>query len=862
MSEPLFPPGCAGPPGGVGPAAPPAPAIAQHPPMSARADGQLWLLPRAGTAAHGRVAEVVVALRSRQTRTYGVPAELHERVRPGVLVRVPARRRGTWLEGLCVRVSDAPWDHTRMALAEVSGEVSWLSSSLIELGLWLGEYYCASLWTTFEALAPPALRRQELRDITYVRRRVAPDAPVDTSAAEASAARGTEHGAPNAVHAVGGAHARRHNRADEAHADNPAAGAIPGGPRRLTSKQLRILDRLGDQAVAKRVLQTDAGAGPSALRSLERRGLIEIFTQRETPPPVAPVSTAEPSLEDDFTLTPNQAAALAAIAAAIAPAAESAVQAAPARERSAALAATLVGETRFRTFVLFGVPGSGKTEVYVRAMRTALAHGRQAILLIPEIALATQVVQRLARRFARVAVLHSQLSSAIRRRTLSAIAAGLVDVVIGTRTAVFAPCPRLGLILVDEEQEGSFKNLATPYYHARDVAIKRAQLEGIPVVLGSATPSLETWHNARTLPHYQLLRLSERAAGAVLPQTRIAQHESNEARLLSPLLVEELRRTLEDGQQAILLHNRRGYAVYLRCERCELLVSCPRCQAALVEHRAAGQMKCHQCQARMPIPTHCLDNTCRGKLAHAGLAVQRLEEELLRKFPAARLLRLDADTMRKRADYERALQRFERREADILLGTQMVAKGLDFPAVRLAGVIDADGGLALPDFRAGERVFQLVMQVIGRAGRSAGDSLAVVQCRDFRAAAIRHALRLDYESFAGEELFERHKFALPPFTRLARIVLADSSGATVREEAERVAAALGQLAGRISADLRVDPPGPCVIARRRELFRYLILLRAPRAATLGALLKAAEAEKLLYPRVARATIDVDPVDLL
>ncbi|MCK4341356.1 MAG: primosomal protein N' [Phycisphaerae bacterium] len=526
------------------------------------------------------------------------------------------------------------------------------------------------------------------------------------------------------------------------------------------------------------------------------------------------------------------------------------------------------GQDVFRVFLLFGVPGSGKTEVYIRTMRAVIHAGRQAILLIPEIALATQVVERLSRRFERVAVLHSQLSARMRHDTLAAIAAGKVDVVIGTRTAVFAPCPRLGLLVVDEEQESSFKNLAAPYYHARDVAIKRGQLEGVPVVLGSATPALETWYNAQHRPHFELVRLPERVPGAKLPRVSLVVSSDREGRqaamILSPELHDQLAQTLADGQQAIILHNRRGYAVYLRCASCGLMVSCLRCGCHLVYHqyRTERVMKCHRCGARAAVPPRCLDDTCGGRLERTGRAIQHLEEVLRRSFPKARLLRLDSDTMRRRDDYRHALAGFEAGEADIMLGTQMVAKGLDFPRVRLVGVIEADAMLSLPDFRAGERVFQLIVQVVGRAGRREGTSLALVQTAARPAPAIRHALRMDYETFAGGELEQRQRLFYPPLARLVRLICADSRAGRAREAAEHLAEVLRDRATRIHAGLRVDAAEPCIVPRLREMLRYQVLVRGPRAACVHTLLHEIAAEKLPRPAVQRFTIDVDPVDLL
>jgi len=398
------------------------------------------------------------------------------------------------------------------------------------------------------------------------------------------------------------------------------------------------------------------------------------------------------------------------------------------------------------------------------------------------------------------------------------------------------------------------------------VAIKRAQLEQIPVVLGSATPALETWHNANYLAHYRLLRLRERVGGLALPTAQALAFGrgsgSERPGVLAPELVEALAETLSGGQQVILLHNRRGYAIHVRCQRCGFVLVCQRCGTRAVYHQADGRLHCHRCGLRQDVPPVCPDRTCGGKLIRVGQAIQRLQEELMELFPQARIQRLDRDTMRRREDYAQALRRFEAGDADILIGTEMVAKGLDFPRVRLVGVIDADATLAIPDFRAAERVFQLVMQVVGRAGRSDGQSLALVQCADPKTPAISHAIRMDYEGFARYELSWRRRFYYPPFARLARLVLADGRPGRARSEAQRLAEALRDLAARIHPSLQVSDAQPCVIQRLRELRRYEVLVRGPRDRSLHRLLQEAAGRKLLSPRTKRFTLDVDPVDML
>lgn len=703
---------------------------------------------------------------------------------PGALVKVPVTRRRRLVEGVCLRTSTLPWDHTRPLVAAAQAPAFRLPPQLADLAEWLSSYYACALWKAVTAILPVTARTARTRRVVYVE----------------------------------------------------PTGVTVSTP---TAAQRRLLAALGTTPQPRAALLRAADVGAAVLRKLVGQGIVRLVTRAETIPdaPFIPL-TLDPALEDQFTLTGAQQAALSQIA-------------------------PLLEQPALRVFLLFGVPGSGKTEVYVRAIRRVTAQGRQAIVLIPEIALATQLATRLARRFDRAAVLHSQLPERTRRDTLAAIARGAVDVVIGTRTAVFAPCPRLGLLIVDEEQEDSFKNLGAPYYHARDVAIKRGQLEQVPVVLGSATPALESWHNAHQRRHYTILALPERIPGAALPRVCLASQPDDTATVgvLSPELDEALATTLAAGQQAILLHNRRGYATHLRCAQCGLLVACERCGSALIYHRTDAALKCHRCGLKRDVPARCLDDSCQGKLTAGNPGIQRLEERLRADFPQVRLLRLDRDTMRRRGDYETALRAFEAGEANVLIGTQMVAKGLDFPNVGLVGVLDGDARLALPDFRAAERVFQLVVQVVGRAGRQAHESLAVVQTRR-SSPVLRAALALDYPAFAEAELVTRRRFGLPPFGGLVRIICADEDGTQAQRAAAALQTELAAQAMQISAHLRVDPAEPCPVPRLRGLRRFQVLLRGPRDGSLTRLITAAHDAGILWPRVARCTIDVDPVDLL
>ncbi|MBI4718046.1 MAG: primosomal protein N' [Planctomycetes bacterium] len=521
----------------------------------------------------------------------------------------------------------------------------------------------------------------------------------------------------------------------------------------------------------------------------------------------------------------------------------------------------------FSVTLLFGVSGSGKTEVYIRAMRRVVAAGRQAILLVPEIVLTTQLVQRLAARFPDVAVHHSGLTETDRSLLWRQVAAGTKSVVIGTRSAVFAPCPRLGLLCVDEEQEGSYKNLRAPRFHVRDAAIMRAKILGIPVVLGSATPSLEVWYHSDHRPEYQRVVLRRRVRELPLPKVHIVDMrqewvERKEMVILSRIMEERLGETFARGQQALLLINRRGFAHRIFCPQCAMRVTCPQCNVGLVVHAAAGVSLCHYCHARLPTPTTCPNVSCGAQLVHTGIGTQRVEENLARRFPSARIQRVDSDTMTHRSQYQRIVDDFEARRIDCLVGTQMIAKGLDFPHVSFVGVIDADPTRMGSDFRAEERLFQLITQVAGRAGRADATGRVVVQTTMSALPSLQFALSHDYEAFAAAELAIRGKVGLPPFRRLARFVLAHAREEAARQAAEeltlRIREALVELA---LATADVVGPNPCALTRLRGKYRYDVLARTAGASDLRLLTEHLEQSGALRVKAASLVVDVDPVEL-
>jgi primosomal protein N' (replication factor Y) (superfamily II helicase) len=547
----------------------------------------------------------------------------------------------------------------------------------------------------------------------------------------------------------------------------------------------------------------------------------------------------------------------------------------------------------FRVHLLRGVTGSGKTEVYMRIIHEVLGRGDAALVLVPEISLTPQTAGRFIDRFrahGAVAVLHSGLSAAERHKQWAIAASGKAAVVVGARSAVFAPLPKLGMIVVDEEHATDYKQDQLPRYNGRDVAIKRAQLQGCPVLLGSATPSLESWANATVPPvRYRLWELTERVGGGRMPQVEVVDLREERRALarsapradaragepthprqfqaIGPRMEAAIWSTLHAGGQAILLLNRRGYSSYIACPSatCGWVMECDDCDASMVLHRhdatPAGQLlRCHHCLAEQVVPVRC--PLCGRAPIAMGVGTQKLEDELSRKFPALRpgetMVRVDGDTMRTAKDYFEVLARFGRGEIRLLLGTQMIAKGLDFPNVRLVGVINADMGLALPDFRSAERTFQLVCQVAGRAGRGEHAGRVVVQTCNPDAPCIQRAAAHDYVGFAQEELAVRKRSGLPPWKRMARVVVRDESFDKARAQAEGLARLLRDAGG---PRMTLLGPGPCPISRIAGQFRFGMELLAPAAAELQGALASVRAAGMLKSD-AHTAVDVDPVALM
>jgi primosomal protein N' (replication factor Y) (superfamily II helicase) len=517
-----------------------------------------------------------------------------------------------------------------------------------------------------------------------------------------------------------------------------------------------------------------------------------------------------------------------------------------------------------RTILIHGVTGSGKTEVYIRAIKEVVRFGRQAILLVPEISLTPQTEARFRARFDRVTVLHSHLSDVERHEHWRQIAAGEVQVVVGARSAIFAPTPHLGLIVLDEEHESTFKQDTAPRYHARDVALARAADQRVPLVLASATPSLESWYRAQQ-GEYRLVEMPRRVLELPMPAVRTIDlrdeaHSRHSRGAISRPLHQAMQAALGEGGQVILLLNRRGHSTHIQCPACGYAMKCPDCDISLTFHRQDNSAVCHSCDYHTEPPHECPECKSPG-LRYRGLGTQKLEAEVRTRFPDFECLRMDTDSMRRRGSHEQALRAFREGRVKILMGTQMIAKGLDFPNVTLVGVINADTALHLPDFRAAERTFHLVTQVAGRTGRGLQGGRVLVQTFSPEAPAIAAAVRHDYAAFARDELPHRESLGYPPFGSMVRIVIRGKSESTTRALGGELERRLELVLQGMSSDVRVLGPAPAPFAKLRGSFRWQLQLQSVDGALLRDAFRRATAD-FKPPEGVSWIVDVDPLDMM
>jgi primosomal protein N' (replication factor Y) len=605
---------------------------------------------------------------------------------------------------------------------------------------------------------------------------------------------------------------------------------------KLTVVQRRILDTLaqgGDDWTPRELAET-AGCTTGPIDNLRKKGLIVAASRSVRTRHVVPAESPGASLE----LNAEQTAALDAL------------------QRS-------IDKQEFVPFLIHGITGSGKTEVYIRAIERVVEYGRQAIVLVPEISLTPQTRQRFRARFDRVAVMHSHLTAAQRAWHWHEIARGGIDVIIGARSAVFAPAPNLGLIVIDEEHDGSFKQENAPRYHAREVAVQRCRQRGIPLVLGSATPALESWQ-AAVSGRFQLLSLPRRVLDRPLPNVstidlNVDYRERKFAGAISLKLRQEMRSALDRGGQIILLLNRRGFSTRIYCLACRKPLYCPDCAIPMTHHLVDHKAVCHYCDFAMPSPSHC---ECGSPhIRFAGVGTQKLHAEVQRLFPDVTSVRMDTDTMRQPGSHEATLTRFRGGEIQILLGTQMIAKGLDFPNVVLVGVINADTSLHFPDFRAAEKTFGLVTQVAGRSGRGEKGGRVLVQTFSPANSAIVAATKHDYLGFANDELRLREQSGYPPYRRLVRFVVRSESEEKAKEFAQQIARQLEFAAKTLGCPLKVIGVGKANLEKLKGKYRFHVLVRGELDQPLQGVIRRAESQLQPIDDV-QWIVDVDPIDMM
>jgi primosomal protein N' (replication factor Y) len=819
--------------------------------------------------------------------TYAIPPELAERITTGQLVWVPFGRRR--VQGVVIALRrTSPVERTREVL-EVITERPVLSAADIALARWMSRHYLAPFFECLQVLLPPGSRR---RNETVYRRTDQPVPLARLPAAEravlATFGRARERSERQIARAaalpdpavplerlvaagllvaearVTGGHpgARRERIARLVVEDADEVAGRLAGLRRSErhAEALAYLAAAGGAAAVRELIGATA-VTRRTVQDLERLGLVVLVDQAVWRDPLAGLGTER---EDAPALSADQARAWATIERLLG------------RVVWAAARPQVSFATRPAVCLVHGVTGSGKTELYLRAIVQALAQGRQAIVLVPEIALTPQTIGRFARRFpGRIGLWHSELSDGERRDTWYRAREGLLDVIIGSRSAVFAPLPRLGLIVVDEEHASAYKQAGTPRYHARDVAIHRAALTGAAVILGSATPAVESFWAARQgvyrfaeLPRRVVATAPaasragsaarpRRAVWAELPPVEVvdlrAELKAGNSSIFSRALQAALGAVLAEGVQAILYLNRRGSATFVQCRDCGQVQACPRCRLPLTHHRAAGALTCHTCHHREPPPMMC-PRCGSPRIRYFGAGTQRVEEVTRTLFPAARVLRWDADTTGRKGAHEAILARFAAGQADVLIGTQMIAKGLDLPAVTLVGVVAADTALHFPDYAASERAFQLLSQVAGRAGRSLRGGRVIIQTYVPDHPAIQCAARHDYLGFYEQEIAFRAQQRYPPFSRLVRLeyVSEGTDGAAARTTG-RVALALRARVERLGlAETAVLGPAPAFFRHLRGRTRWQVIVQSP------------DPHALLadFPLPPGWRIDVDPVSLL
>src|SRR5438552_2022401 len=826
----------------------------------ARSSSRRWSTE--GSVPHGisPFAEIALPVAVHGTFTYSIPENLRDSVRLGVRVEVPLGPKLStgFVVGL---IDESSLDAAKVKpiRAVLDEDEPALTREIIDLCRWGAEYYIAPLGEMLRVALPANMASRGKREavlaggdamidaalnekrilesdldlVRELRNRPLPLSMLPRSAIERLRGAGIIATRDRLFDAKG-------VRYDRFVTLEEGASARDNGDAPLfTEKQQRVLDLLSSRGGEMSVAALEhAGVSAAVLSALAKKNAVRIDRRPRRHTLDAFLSGLDPASVGEIRHSVEQQSAIEAIKAALG---------------------------TFTPFLLEGVTGSGKTEVYIEVMREAVRRGEQALLLVPEISLTPVFAARLKQRFGeRIAILHSSLSASERFDQWWRARRGEVDVAIGPRSALFVPFQRLGIVVVDEEGDGAYKQDETPRYNARDLAVVRAQLRGIPVVLGSATPSLESRENAAR-GKYTLLRMTKRVEARPLPEVEVIDLRRESAEkgdkgfvIFSAPLRDELRRVFASGEQAIILMNRRGYAPYLLCRDCGHEFRCRDCSVTLTVHRRAGLLICHYCGARKPIPSKC--PLCGGEvLQPIGFGTEKVEERFHRDFPGIAAEVLDRDSTRKKGSLVKILDRFRRGETQALIGTQMLSKGHHFPNVTMTAVLNADSILGYPDFRSAEKTFYLLTQVAGRSGRGELRGRVLIQSAFPTHYAIQHAMQHDYEAFYESEIEFRKTFHYPPITSMIAILF---RGANL-PDVERAAASCGQMleeALKPLAGSRIQGPAPAPLARIKGVWRYQILLRAPQRV---ALRRAVESVMLSRKwKGVDVAIDVDPINIL
>lgn len=757
-------------------------------------------------------AEIVFDRPLDHAYTYAIPASLQDQIAVGKRVLAPFGRGDKQTVGFCVGLTEAKPERKVKAILQVLDDHALLTEHLLKLTRWMADYYLCGWGQVLNVVVPAGVKSQAgTRSVPILE--LVPES------------------------------------------------LLPNPLPHLSPKQKRVLEYLQTHAtpVELRQVTHDTGCGETPIEALvekgyarRRAGRVENTINVSQPVRLAgrasDGSSSDPSLarpaNSRLELTADQLGAWAVLEPAL-------------------------KDGGFRPFLLHGITGSGKTELYLRAIEEVVRQGKEALVLVPEISLTPQTIEAFRGRFSDIAVLHSHLHVAERGNHWRRIARGQVQVIVGARSAIFAPTGKLGLIVIDEEHESSFKQEKTPRYHARDVAVMRARLENIPILLGSATPSLESWHNAQK-GQYTLLTLPRRVADRPLPLVKLIdlkhdRHADKKPHGLSPSLERAMKQALDANGQVMLLLNRRGYSTYLFCPACGHVEHCKFCDLSMTYHREQHVTMCHYCGYETKPPEKC--PVCgAGQVLYQGMGTEKLQAEIEAKFPKCKVERMDSDTMKRPGSHGKVLDAFRRGDIHILLGTQMIAKGLDFPNVTLVGVVNADVGLHHADFRASERTFQLLAQVAGRTGRGDTAGYVYIQTLQPDHPSIALAAKHDYLTFAQEEMQARRAHNYPPFQRMARLIIRSKDEKAGNEYADRLAAAFRvELDRRKQAnepiDLRLLGPAEAPVFRLKGYFRFHFQMQCASSAALHQVLRAV-LPSVRVPAGVELTVDIDPQDML